>query len=177
MEREQIIKALECCTEQEYCVTCPYAIECVGMESLILDALSLIKELTEDVERVTKQCGKIIVECDERDAERLKQVAELTVENERLHASCTEFERKCASLNDENERLRAEVSVKKKLLDKCVDLEDKVKADTVRKMQERLKETLKKNYPQRCGECFMERVDQIAKEMLEGEKGETTNEN
>ena len=40
-------------------------------------------------------------------------------------------------LTEENARLRAEVSVKKKLLDKCVSIEDKVRADTVRKMKDR----------------------------------------
>lgn len=48
MERDDIIKALECCTEQDYCVLCPCDNECIGMESLMLDALSLIKELTEE---------------------------------------------------------------------------------------------------------------------------------
>lgn len=42
--------------------------------------------------------------------------------------------------------------------------------DTVREMQKKLKEKLK-GYPQRCGDCFKEKVDQIAKEMLEGENG------
>lgn len=41
------------------------------------------------------------------------------------------------------------------------------RADTVREMQERLKEKLE-HYPKRCGDCFKEKVDQIAKEMLEG---------
>ena len=52
LKRDDIIKALECCPEQEYCGDCPYDIECMGMEFLILDALSLIKELTEENERV-----------------------------------------------------------------------------------------------------------------------------
>ena len=34
----------------------------------------------------------------------------LRTENANLHASCTEFERKCASLNDDNERLSAELA-------------------------------------------------------------------
>ena len=50
MEREQIIKALEFCAEHEYCVSCPCDNECIGMESLMLDALSLIKELNEEIE-------------------------------------------------------------------------------------------------------------------------------
>jgi predicted nuclease with TOPRIM domain len=65
-------------------------------------------------------------------------------------------------LTEENERLR----------DTAYHLECEVhreRADTVRKMQERLNEAFK-HYPQRCGECCKEKVDQIAKEMLEGEK-------
>lgn len=88
MEREQVIKALECCeTSPKNCPSCPLARDCSPCsKTMANNALSLIKELTEDVERVRKQCGDIIVECDERDAERLKQVAELTEENERLRA-------------------------------------------------------------------------------------------
>lgn len=86
LKREQIIKALECCTLGD-CYPCAYGNIGAGcIDKMCGDALALIKKLTEDVERVTKQCGEIIVECDERDAERLKQVAELTKENERLRA-------------------------------------------------------------------------------------------
>jgi regulator of replication initiation timing len=53
-----------------------------------------VKELTEDVERVAKQCGEIIVECDERDAERLNQVGKLTEENERLRKHNITLEQK-----------------------------------------------------------------------------------
>jgi glucose-6-phosphate-specific signal transduction histidine kinase len=68
-------------------------------------------------------------------------------------------------LTEENERLRAEVSVKKKLLDKCVDLEDKVKADTVRKMHSEIEARCIKGgiYP-----AFVARtIDQIAKEIID----------
>lgn len=64
-------------------------------------------------------------------------------------------------LTEENERLKAEVSVKKKLLDKCVDLDDMVKADTVREFANRLKAV--------CWSCIMtpSTIDRIAKEILE----------
>lgn len=52
LNREQIIRALEFCAEHEYCVSCPCDNECIGMESLMLDTLSLIKELTEENERL-----------------------------------------------------------------------------------------------------------------------------
>ena len=86
LNREQIIKALECWASGNPCEgsCCPlFEISPDTCDRWIgRNALALIKELTEDVERVSKQCGEIIVECDERDAERLKQVAELTGENE-----------------------------------------------------------------------------------------------
>ena len=87
LNREQIVKDLEaCCAEEKDCVRCsrnhaPTDRLCII--DLIHDALALIRELTESLDRVQKQCGEIIVECDERDAERLKQVAKLTDENER----------------------------------------------------------------------------------------------
>ena len=40
------------------------------------------------------------------------------------------------------------------------------KTYTVRNMQERLKEAFK-HYPQKCGGCCKEKIDQIAKELLE----------
>ena len=75
-------------------------------------------------------------------------------------------------LTEDKKRLKAEVSVKKKLLDKCVSIEDKVRADTVRKMQERLKAAIDQIPP--MGKFAIETpyvqcikvVDQIAKEML-----------
>ena len=73
-------------------------------------------------------------------------------------------------LTKENERLRAEVSVKKKLLDKSVDLEDKVKADTVRKMQERLGEHFVEHNEVKYGGGLVHKVlDKIAKEMTTDE--------
>lgn len=109
LNRDQIVKALECCVNH-MCNECPLRDgRCANGEMGRL-ALAIIKELTE--------------------------------ENERLHASCTELEQKCAS----------------------------VKSDTVRKMQERL--TLefdrlhKSNFM--TPEVRQWIIDQITKEMLEG---------
>ena len=65
LNREQIIKALECCTNKPYadCKNCPYETEireksCIDVgigcfiTDLPLNALSLIKELTEENERL-----------------------------------------------------------------------------------------------------------------------------
>lgn len=85
LNREQIVKAFECCASeaQDSCKECPLKTTrdvkfCVAY--LIREGHNLIRELTESLDRVQKQCGEIITECDERDAERLKQVAKL--ENE-----------------------------------------------------------------------------------------------
>ena len=52
MERDEIIKALECCPEQEYCKMCPAKEFCTGMDSLVENAFILIKDLTEENERL-----------------------------------------------------------------------------------------------------------------------------
>ena len=139
LNAEQIVKALECCTrgrknkDDRPCDDCPYN-ECnlVGGTSerqikgtcqgwLMKDALALTKS-------------------------QEQRIAELTEKNANLHASCTEFEQKCASLNDENERLRVDNHLLKMPSATIFEIADafkrgqmKGKADTVRKMQERLK--------------------------------------
>jgi DNA repair ATPase RecN len=85
--------------------------------------------------------------------QRIKELAE---ENERLHASCTELTQCCTKL----ETLY-------KIECKRVDT---VKADTVRKMQERLMEKLY-SVPTVYNAHFGRMIDQIAKEMLEGDNG------
>ena len=152
MEREQIVKALECCTrgrkskEDRPCLECPYN-ECniVGGTSerqilgtcqgwLMKDALSLIKKLTkevEDLKAIAEQYQKQFEDCYE-------EKAKLTEENERLHASCTELTQN---------------------LHEC-------KADTVRKMQERLIAEFRKD--DRMNYYLRKTLDQIAKEMEEG---------
>ena len=121
MEREQIIKALECCSKGT-CMACPLKEDYSPCSStLTYSALSLIKELTE--------------------------------ENERLHADCTELTQCCTKL----ETLY-------KIECKRVDT---IKADTVRKMQERMKEAFK-HHTYNCRDCIISKVDKIAKEMLEG---------
>ena len=120
LNREQIIKALECCSK-ETCEDCPYANEDIFDTScginMAKDALALIKELTE--------------------------------ENERLRAEC------------ENQSL-----LWKKHFESIYETaKETVKADTVRKMQERIKEHCIKGgiYPAFVAST----IDQIAKEMVE----------
>jgi hypothetical protein len=80
LNREQIIKALECCIEVEYCATCPATDYCKGVDNLTENALSLIKELSEEKdtwEAIAKSYQKQFEDCAE-------DRAKLTEENERL---------------------------------------------------------------------------------------------
>lgn len=154
MEREQIIKALECCTrgrksnEDIPCPECPYN-ECniVGGTSerqtsgtcqgwLMKDALALIKELTEENEKL-KSIGisKDIV------------IESLAEENERLKNICNSYALQYGTARDKEVFLRKE------------------REDTVREFAERLKGAF--NF----GHTILEKsicdiIDQIAKEIL-----------
>lgn len=82
LNREQIEHTLEICSSGEGATSTEREVFCMENMSRELAScvLALVRELTEENERLTKQCGEIILACDERDAERLKQVAKL--ENE-----------------------------------------------------------------------------------------------
>lgn len=164
LNAEQIKKALECCKTPlaSDCENCSYTGKrledgvyegCVNC--LVGDALALITSLEQRIE-------------------------ELSEENENLHATCTEFERKCASLNDENEILNSEKEAKnkelfqkwKKLADETADryeglYQDAKKAlvaDTVRKMRSEIKERCIMGgiYPAFVAST----IEQIAKEII-----------
>ena len=148
-----------------------------GGDNLIGDALALIKQLTEDVERVRKQCGEIIVECDERDAERLKQVAELTKENEDWKAIAEGYQKQfedCANdrarLTEENVRLKQTITQLGKNNDEIARVYPlaikEAKADTVREMQEELHRRFGDDANRVFSNYNIHRyIDQIAKEM------------
>lgn len=160
LNAEQVKKALECCTLGD-CYPCPYGNIGAGCrDKMSEDALALI----------------------------------------------TSQEQRIGELAEENERLKSEVSVKRKLLDKaevridCLDevnkvlkadicnatmnLEhitkenDRLKADTVREMQERLTKKVNADID-RCYmlgfgavghlSLFIDEINDTAKEMLEGE--------
>lgn len=154
MERETIIKALECCSKDD-CDNCPNSFgNCYS--NLAGYALALIKELTEKVEAYRQELGKVRVALNNANVDNKR----LTEENERLTINMNAYGLTAKRLAEENERLKAEVSVKKKLLDKCVDLEDRVKADTVREFAERLKAICRREI------IVPSTIDRIAEEML-----------
>lgn len=114
MERDNIIKALECCITDS-CFSCPY--DNVGVYSqcmpiLLENALTLIKELTEENKRLEEKA--------DRHLDNLKAVLDERSENT-------------------------------------------IVADTVRKMQERLKGKSEIVYGDRA--VCVEMIDEIAKEM------------
>lgn len=54
MDRDQIIKSLECCTNSETCFECPYNVGVMCVQNLLLDALALARELMDENERLKK---------------------------------------------------------------------------------------------------------------------------
>lgn len=151
MERDKVIKALEFCAEHEYCVSCPCDNECIGMESLMLDALSLIKELTN-----AKEMAGVMIQLLEGDIADRDKMLEGKVED--VYA---DFMRDYKCMREELEGAYEMIA----------DAKADTKADTVRKMQENLIYTLCINNEENT-EFFdyaytLETIDQIAKEMLE----------
>ena len=135
MEREQIIKALECCGADDGCVgeECPYYANCqFCITRISKDALSLIKELTEDNEAQSETITSLLK----------------TIEG--VQGVKSEYETFIGGLKSQIDAIKAEA-----------------RADTVRKIQERLKA----NKVKRDGLSFkvvdFDTIDQIAKEMME----------
>ena len=157
LNAEQIKKALECCTVGigTECEKCPYMRTAYCNDVLKKEVLALI---TSQEQRIGAQDMTISelrqrAEKAEHDADRYAQkIKELTKDKERLQKA--------------NDVLLLMTSVKE------------IRADTVRKMQERLKaemrNTAKYSFGGReysvIGEGF---IDQIAKEMLEGKDDNT----
>ena len=187
LNREQIIKALECCYENNLsCIDCPFQatdkyLECAGLS---LSALALIKELTTKTEAQDIVISELRhrVEKAEHDAERYsKKIKELTEENKAWQKQLITTEEKADKayydLACEVENLRANEA--QYTLDTHYSVcreEDAYKraiADTVRKMQEQLKMEIDR-FGKKGGFVSKEVVawfiDQITKEMLKEEE-------
>jgi hypothetical protein len=86
LNRENIIKALECCAEAYDCFTCDiYKRGCIGgfRAGMAKNALSLIKELTEENERLraaiplwAKQCVELTERCMQLRADTVREMQE-----------------------------------------------------------------------------------------------------
>lgn len=154
LNRDQVVKALECCASPtNMCKDCPMPEEvkddCRCMETISRNALALIKELAEENKAISDRYAIQVVTAIELD----KQVQKLT---------------------EENERLRTQVEMWKSTAYCEKDRGERTKADTVRKIQEEIEARCIKGgiYP-----AFVKStIDQIAKEMIEiGTKENRTN--
>ena len=152
MNREQIEKALEHCISGEGCYLCPLNLALPPEEDCNINkhSLLLIKELTEKEKKSDRVFSDLYKEAETYLAQReclRNQVKNLTKENERLRAQVDMW---TSTAYCEKDRLNS------------------IKADTVRKMQERITEHATNGYPRKVR---LDVIDQIAKEMLEGKHG------
>ena len=158
-------------TEFECRVECPYnkvkhEKDCI--QAVCEDALSLIKELTEENEKLRY----IIFNKKEQEKTVTKDLVEirngvknLVKENERLRGILLQFTDIVHKWGNKNGYDTSEISLVP-ILNEATAIKSQIEADTVRKMQERLNNEC---FVNRGYEVFLEgTIDQIAKEMLEG---------
>ena len=160
--REEIIKALECCVKEWDCAFCRFSkLECASIKR---DALALIKELTEERKdfeiralRAENEATKYKDRCEtEKQAreqlsesydhlektkdELLAERSRLTEENERLKAENARYEAENHAQFDK--WLKLEEATKRHHSELFEEAKIAVKEDTVRKMQKRLNESI-----------------------------------
>ena len=145
LNAQQVKKALECCgASVKSCSSCPLAKDYSPCSKTMADnALALIKSQEQKIEAYRQELAEVRVALAEANYDKKK----LTEENDKLHASCTELAQECKKWQG---RLKIECEY--------------TKADTVRKMQESIKEY----FPYDADSGLYVVLDQIAKEM-EGE--------
>ncbi len=169
LNAEQVKKALECCvtTSEGDCKKCGYRgkshdnfITCTNC--LIADALALInsqeqriKELTEEKTELWEERNRIY-----DDLQDWKEIAE---GYQKQFEDCYE---KKAKLTEENERLRGVKEEYETFIGGLKPRIDTIRADTVRKMQERLKKYYHHLSSKTLPASVEYHIDQIANEML-----------
>ena len=169
MDREQIIKALECCKsfrDLHACDVCPYfRVELGDNEScsnrMAQDAFALIKELTVELEAMRgaansyKMHNEKLTEVVERSetARGCKEsvdngfsssVTELQRENERLRGILLQFTDIVHKWGNKNGYDTSEISLIP-ILNEEAEITKQIRADTVRKMQTAIKEYYSKS--------------------------------
>lgn len=181
LNREQVIKALECCNKAIVadCVDCPLCDVDSCENSLLGNALSLINELTEERDGLEN----LIHTMSEIENRMSETIEELTSENKLLNVELgnanSEISRlieERKELTEENERLKRtqvvqHIHIDEQFRKECEYEMKQLKADTVKKMQERLTsffandDTLK--YIEVDAEYINEQIDHITEEILE----------
>lgn len=170
MENNDIKKALEHCIKDSTCEQCQLSpFTCHIQENalaLINSQEQRIKELTEESKKweqaydcMHSACYELSDKCDR-----------LTEENERLQDLVKEVQEYNEAWVKDNHDLRAEnerlVRANSAINNAVLAVDRMAKADTVRKMCQQIKE----HFPYDADSGLYVVLDQIAKEMLEGEK-------
>lgn len=155
LNAEQVKKALECCFVVCYCNTCPYYK--VGEHTQVC------------TRKMAKDALTLINSQEQRIGAQDITISELRKSLEKSAHDAKRYERKVTELTEDNKKIGIEN------FDLVCEL-SRIKADTVREMQERLIEELYKVAHCRHGDEYNMKspevfgiIDQIVKEMSEGE--------
>ena len=156
LNRDEIIKALECCISLPLCDDCPrLPTNCRILE----DALALINQLAEENERLSAEVSVKKKLLDKAEV-RIQCVEE---ENNQLKADICNATMNLEHITKENEKIGIEN------FDLICKLSH-IKADTVRKMQEMVNECFdsESDEPKQTHDYIRYVIEKIAKELLEG---------
>ena len=155
MKHNEIIRALECCEQEtKSCPSCPLARDYSPCsKTMARNALALIKELTVELEAMRGAANSYKM-----------HNGKLTEENERLRGERAKF------FEYKHGTLVRNALVLTKNKNEFDDFCKAVKADTVRKMQERLKAEAFNAYPEtNLGLVVLASdIDRVAKELIDG---------
>lgn len=124
MEKEQIIKALECCSGSD-CRRCPYFghITCISL--MRKDSIALIKQQDEQIFQLENR----LKECENG------YEGTLHLERNKLH----DAEERVKELTEENKMLEAEIQLRNMLISDASNRIEEIRTNTVREMQEKAK--------------------------------------
>jgi chromosome segregation ATPase len=184
LNREQIIKAYEHCDTTTNCKGCPYEHNHKGGVTkcpINTDVRFLLKELTEDNERLRAEVSvkrklldkaEVRIACVEEENNQLKadicnahmNLEHITEDNEAQYQTINNLLKTIEDVQGVKSEYETFIGGMKSQIDK---IKAEVTADTVRKMQERLKSLLKTDYINGTREHALSVIDQIEKEMLE----------
>lgn len=163
LNAEKVKKALEIHTGilDMPCEECPYNCDAhdeICLDVLPKDALALINSQEQRIKELTEERDGLYRLVDDK----IQEIKKLTEENEKLTRLANLRQRDLDNAND--------------LLFKAEDENERLRADTVRKMQERIKQYIDVGHYRSPTEiCFSELdvaniIDQIAKEILNRNK-------